>query len=214
MRQALLTCGILSSLLYIGMNVFVPPLFEGYSYASHTVSELSAIGAPTRRLWVALASFYILLFFAFSIGVWQLRHQNRFIQIIGVLMLIYSVVNFYWPPMHLRGNEPTLTDVLHIVWAGATILLMLLIMGFGAFAFGKSFRFYTASTIAIHIVFGVLTSLEAPNIAVNGPTPWIGVWERINIAAFMIWIMVLSIVLLRMEKSTVLIRRSEATGRA
>lgn len=43
--KVLLVCGILSSLLYVAMNVFVPMLFEGYSLASQTVSELSAIGA-------------------------------------------------------------------------------------------------------------------------------------------------------------------------
>lgn len=29
------------------------------------------------------------------------------------------------------------------------------------------------------------------------PTPWMGVWERINIIAYMIWIVVLAILLLR-----------------
>ena len=53
-RKLLLVCGILSSLLYAAMNVFVRMLWEGYSYASQTVSELSAIGAPTRRLWFLL----------------------------------------------------------------------------------------------------------------------------------------------------------------
>ena len=45
-RKLLLACGILASLLYTGMNALVPALFEGYSMASQTVSELSAIGAP------------------------------------------------------------------------------------------------------------------------------------------------------------------------
>ena len=47
LRKGLLMCGILSSLLYVAMNIFVPMQFEGYSYTSQTVSELSAIGAPT-----------------------------------------------------------------------------------------------------------------------------------------------------------------------
>ena len=69
MKKELLICGILSSLFYIAMNVFIPLLFEGYSYSSHTVSELSAIGAPTRQLWVPLAFVYTLLFAAFGFGV-------------------------------------------------------------------------------------------------------------------------------------------------
>lgn len=45
-RKALLVCGIVSSLLYLAMNVFVAMQWEGYSSASQTISELSAIGAP------------------------------------------------------------------------------------------------------------------------------------------------------------------------
>ncbi|NJO75746.1 MAG: hypothetical protein HC833_19455 [Leptolyngbyaceae cyanobacterium RM1_406_9] len=33
-RKLLLVCGILSSLLYVAMTVFVPMQFEGYSSAS------------------------------------------------------------------------------------------------------------------------------------------------------------------------------------
>jgi hypothetical protein len=197
MKTFFLTCGILSSLLYVLMNIFIPMQFEGYSYSVHTVSELSAIGAPTRQLWVWLAFVYISLFAAFAVGVWKSVDGNRFLRITAILMFVYSIVNFYWPPMHLRGNEPTLTDTLHIVWAMITVLLMMLMMGFGAAALGKRFRLYTVISITAHLVFGILTSLEAPNIPTNEPTPWIGIWERINIAVFMIWIVVLAIALMR-----------------
>ncbi len=70
-RKALLVCGILSSLLYVAMNVFIPMQWEGYSSASQTVSELSAIGAPTRPLWVPLGTVYTLLVAAFGWGVWR-----------------------------------------------------------------------------------------------------------------------------------------------
>ena len=50
-------------------------------------------------------------------------------------------------------------------------------------------------------MFGVLTFLEAPNVDKNLPTPFIGLWERINIAAFMIWLLVFATILLRAEKN-------------
>ena len=53
-RHLLLLCGMLSFLLYAAMNVLVAMQWEDYSSASQTVSELSAIGAPTRPLWVPL----------------------------------------------------------------------------------------------------------------------------------------------------------------
>src|SRR4029453_1262223 len=111
MRQkTLLICGILSSLLYAAMNVFIPMQWEGYSSASQTVSELSAIGAPTRPLWVTLAVPYTLLATAFGFGVWRAAGRNRPLRVVGGLMTVYGVIGLFWPPMHLRGVEPTLTD--------------------------------------------------------------------------------------------------------
>ncbi len=201
MTRALLICGVLSSLLYTAMNIFIPPLFPGYNIASQTVSELSAVGAPTRTLWVWLAMLYVLLFAAFGWGVRQSAAGDRRLLIAGNLILVYVLINFYWPPMHLRGNTPTLTDALHITWAMAALLFMILIMGFGAAALGKTFRAYTIVTFVLFTVFGTLTGTEAPGIPDNLPTPWIGIWERINIACFMLWVIVFAAALLKREKN-------------
>jgi hypothetical protein len=200
MVKNLLICGVLSSVLYVLMNIFVPMQFEGYSIPSQTVSELSAIDAPTRPLWVSLAMIYILLFAAFGWGIRKSANGNRPLRIVGVLIIVYVIINFYWPPMHLRGNEQTLTDTLHIVWAMMTLLLMMLIMGFGAAALGRSFRLYTIATFVVFITFGVLIGTEAPGIPKNFPTPNIGTWERINIGAFMLWVIVFATVLLRRQR--------------
>jgi len=81
---------------------------------------------------------------------------------------------------------------------------MFLTIGFGAIAFGKGFRFYSIVTILVFIVFGVLTFMEAPNFDKDLPTSYIGLWERINIAAFMSWLIVFSNNLLRLEKKPLL----------
>jgi hypothetical protein len=36
-------------------------------------------------------------------------------------------------------------------------------------------------------------------IAANPPTPWVGVWERINISVFLLWVVVLAVALLRTQ---------------
>jgi hypothetical protein len=91
---------------------------------------------------------------------------------------------------------------MHIVFAAVTVLLMMLAIGFGAAAFGKQFRLYSIATLLILSFFGVLTGMDGPKIAANLPTPWIGVWERINIGIFLLWVVVLAIVLLRAEKKS------------
>jgi len=196
-REALLACGVASSALYAAMLIITPFFWPEYSSASQTVSELSAIGAPTRPLWVPLGVMYTLLIAAFGRGVWMSATESRALRVVGGALIVYGIVGVFWPPMHLRGMPFTLTDALHIVWAAVTVLLMLIAIGFGAAAFGKRFRVYSIATMVVLAVCGALTSLQAPNIAANGPTPLIGVWERINIATFLVWVVVLTIVLVR-----------------
>ncbi|HEU0079347.1 MAG TPA: DUF998 domain-containing protein [Longimicrobiaceae bacterium] len=194
---ALLVCGIASSILYAAMVAFVATRWEGYSSASQTVSELSAIGAPTRPLWIALAAVYTLLVIAFGCGVWLAAGRNRRLRVVGGLQVATGLIGPLWPPMHLRGAEPTLTDTMHIVFAAGWLVLTLLTVGFGAAALGRRFRIYSMATLAVFVVFGVLTGVQGPRIAADLPTPWIGVWERINIGAFLLWMVVLAVTLLR-----------------
>ncbi|HEU5166389.1 MAG TPA: DUF998 domain-containing protein [Chitinophagaceae bacterium] len=205
-RKFLLLCGILASLLYIAMNIFIPPLYEGYNWVTQTVSELSAVDAPTRPLWLPLGIAYTLLIAAFGWGVLQSAGGNRMLRIAGILMILHGVLGLTWSPMHQRevlaAGGGTFSDTWHIVMSAITVLLMFLSIGFGAAAFGKGFRVYSNATILVFIVFGVLTFAEGANVDKNLPTPFIGLWERINIAAFMTWLLVFAMILLRAEEKT------------
>ena len=205
MQKALLIYGILSSVLYVALNIFVPMQWPAYNSVSQTVSELSAVGAPTRPLWVWLCIPYTLLMIAFAWGVWKSASRNRPLRIAGGLMIAYGALGIIWPfaPMHLRetlaAGGATFSDTVHISLGAVTEILYLFALGFAAAAFGKQFRFYSIATFAVLLIFGVLTFLDAPGVGANRPTPLIGVWERINIGIFLLWVVVLAIVLLRKE---------------
>jgi len=202
-RKAFLICGILSSLLYVAMNIIVAMQWQEYSSVSQTVSELSAVDAPTRPLWVGLAYFYTLLIIAFGCGIWMSADGSRSLRIAGAMILIYGIIGFFWPlaPMHQRevlaAGVHSLSDTLHLVFAGVTILLMFLAIGFTAAALGRAFRIYSIVSIIILLVFGGLTAIDAPHVQSNLPTPYAGVWERINIGVFLFWVIVLAVILLR-----------------
>ena len=200
-RKALLVCGIASSLLYAVMIWAIR--YEGYSLVSQVPSELTAIGAPTERLWALLAPIYTLLVAAFGWGIWRSAGRNRAVRIMGGLMLAYASLGLLWPfaPMHQRevlaAGGGTLGDTMHVVLGGVTVFLMFLAIGFGATAFGKRFRLYSIASIVVLLTFGALTFLEAPRLQASQPTPWIGLWERINISVFLLWVVVLATVLWR-----------------
>ena len=207
-ERFLLICGILSSLLYVAADVLATLRYEGYSYTDQTWSELSAIGAPTRPLMVALVGIpYSVLVIGFGVGVWQSARGKRALRVVGGLLVGYGVVCLTAPftPMHLREvlarGEETLTDTLHIIGASMDVLFLLLIIGFGAMAFGKRFRLYSIGTILVLLVFGALASLQAGQLAANQPTPWMGIEERINIYGTMLWVAVLAIGFLRAQST-------------
>jgi hypothetical membrane protein len=68
-------------------------------------------------------------------------------------------------------------------------------IAFGAFGRGTRFRLYSFATIATVCVFGALAGYLAGPMP--GPTPWLGLAERVNIYATMLWISVFAVSLLR-----------------
>jgi len=206
LKKSLLLCGILSSLLFVGIDILAANQWDGYSYTGQSFSELTAIEAPTRLLMIfALSIPYNLLVIAFAAGIWASAAQKRVLRIMAALLLAHAVAGFIGSsifPMHSRGVEKTitLTDTLHIVSTGTEVLSMLLAIGFGAAAFGKRFRLYSIATILALVLGGTMAALKGDRVAAGLPTPWMGVTERINIYAFMLWIVVLAIVLLRTSK--------------
>jgi hypothetical protein len=198
-RRLLLACGIVSSLLYVAINVLGAMRWQGYSSTSQTVSELFAIGAPSRSLVVPLGIAYDVLLVAFGMGVWQSAGRRRALRVTAGLLVALGALGMVWPPMHLRGAEPTLTDALHIVFAVATVLFTLVAVGAGATALGKGFLLYSIVTIVVLIVFGGLAGLEGLRLEAQLPTPWLGITERINIGGTLLWVAVLAACLLRRD---------------
>ncbi len=203
-QKILLVCGILSSLLYGAMITVIR--FEGSSPISQTVSELSAIGAPTRPLWALLGPVYSVLVAAFGVGVRMSAGGKRVLRVVGVLFIAFGVLGgLAWPfaSMHQRqvlaAGGGTLSDTLHVILGIMTVLFMLVAIGSGATAFGKRFRLYSIATIGILFAFGVLTGLDGPRIQANLPTPWVGLWERISIYGFLLWVLILAVTLLRVR---------------
>ena len=87
-KRILLTCGIVSFLYYAAMNIFIPMWYEGYNSASQTISELSAIGAPTKQLWVPLIFVYM-LFADFGLGVLKSANRNRHLSTLAIITIAY-----------------------------------------------------------------------------------------------------------------------------
>jgi hypothetical protein len=202
-RKALLICGILSSLLFVGTDILAGTLYVGYSFISQAVSELFAIGAPTSQLVVPLFTLSSVLLVAFALGVWLSAGRKRALRVMA-LMIVGNAVNglVLWQffPMHMRGNEAAFTDTMHVTLAGVGVIFVLLALGLGAVAYRNWFRFYSIGTLLTLLLTGAVAFLYAPEVGANLPTPWLGLTERISIYVYDLWQVVLAVVLLREEK--------------
>ena len=203
LRRTLLACGLVSSLLWpLASEMSAVLLWPGYSSFSQTISELTSVGAPTRPPMLVEGALYSALLVAFGIGVWQSARANRALRVTGALLLAYGAVGPLWYPfpMTARGDiAPTtdLTDVMHIVLGVVDTVLMLSILGFGAAALGRHFRIYSLLTVAAMLAGGASTFAFVPRVAAGASTPWLGVLERTYLGAFLLWVTVLAIALLR-----------------
>lgn len=195
--QVLLVCGILSALVYLVANVLCVTGWHGYDAASQTIDELSAIGAPTRACWMPLGVAHTVLLIAFGVGVLRCADRDRGLRVTAGLLIAVGALGPFWPPIHLRGMPGTLTDVLHVAFAGVVSILILLSIGFGATAFGSGFRRFSIAILAVLVVFGAVVFLDAPRYAAGRPTPGMGLCERIDLAAYLLWVVVLAVLLLR-----------------
>lgn len=200
-RRLLLWCGTMASLLYGAMIWGFR--YDGYDPISQTVSELSAWGVSTRSLWLALGIVWQLLMIAFAVGVWVSSGHHRSLRVTGGLLVAYGLVGLAWPfaSMHRRevlaAGGGTASDTAHLALVSIGGLLLVAAMVCAAAAFGAGFRLYTAATILTVVVFGALTSMDADRVQADQPTPWAGLWERVNIMAFLLWVVVLGIALRR-----------------
>ena len=92
MRRALLLCGVISPLLYAVADTLAGVLSEGYSFRDQTISELGAVGTPSRPLFAALLVAVYLLFTGFGVGIWKSAQNRNRLRVTAALLIALGVL--------------------------------------------------------------------------------------------------------------------------
>lgn len=201
LQRLLLVCGIVGAAVYPLADIFASTRYPGFSYRDQAVSELFAIGAPTGSLVVPLFTVSSALLLAFGIGIWMSANGRRVLRWMGVMMVLNAIDalllwNFF--PMHMRGEQPTFTDLMHGILAVDPFLMAAVVMG--AVAFPGRFRVYTVLTLVFTTALAIFSMSWVPAVVANDPTPWMGATERVAQYATCVWYAVLAVVLLRQRR--------------
>jgi hypothetical membrane protein len=204
-QRALIACGALSSLLYAATDLIGGLRYEGYSFTSQAISELGAVGAPSKSFVDPLFIAYQMLVLLFGVGLLrQAAKRNRALHFAATMLAGYGAIGFATAfagrtrfAMRMRGAGSLATDAPHIILTAVLLLMLLLAIGVGAYALGRRFRIYSFATLLTVIAFGAVTGTFAARLAAGQATPGLGIFERIDVYTAMLWVAVLSVAFLR-----------------
>lgn len=199
LQDNLLICGILAALVYVVTDVLGGLRYPGYDFTSQGVSELMAVGAPTKRLVDSVFVVYGVLALAFAIGVLRESSGQRTLRIAGLLLLGYALAGSLGRlfPAYPRGAGGFNDSVPHMILTAVLVVLMLATLGFAAVALGKRFQIYSLATLGSIVALGIASGVYASRLAEHQSTPGFGIVERVLIYGYLVWVAVFGIALIR-----------------
>ncbi len=177
--QAALLCGVLAPPLYLSTDRLAGRLLNGYSFASQSMSELSAAGSPTRSLVVSLNLVAALLMIAFGGGVWRAGDQAILSHITGGLLIANAVLGLiatlFFPTRF--GERPAFGSP-GVIIMFLSVVCFVLAMLFGAVALGGWLRVLSIAIPASYVLLAVLRSATADSSSAGQAASLIGAQER------------------------------------
>ncbi len=199
LQDNLLVCGALAALVYLVADVLGSLRYPGYNFTAQGVSELMAVGAPSKRLVDSVFIVYGVLALAFAVGVLRESSGKRALRVAGLLLGLYAIAGTFGPlfPAHPRGVGNFSDNVPHMILTAVLVVLMLAALGFAATALGKVFRMYSLATLGTIVALGIVSGVYASRMAARQPTPGFGIVERALIYAYLVWVAVLGVLLMR-----------------
>lgn len=203
----LLACGIAYPVTYVVANDLVAASrYPGYRRVDQAVSELSATGAPTRPFLVGMLPVFTAETVAFGLGVWKAAAGRRALRAASLALLGGGATGVAWLPFPMSSREVIARgaaggrDTGHVVLSGLTVAEIVGLLGAGAGAFGPRFRVYSLASGVVVLLSGALTSRQAAKLTKGLPTPRMGLYERVSIGTWLLWMSALAAILLREQR--------------
>jgi len=173
-----------------------------YSHIINAISELLSNGAPNKAVLDVVFNIYNALLLAFAIGAYSVtKNMPRLTQISMGILIGIQVLSFSWGffPMDPLGAEVTFAGTMHNVLGGVVALatiIMPLLMGLGVRRLDDFSRYASYSFISSAIIF--VSGLTGVILAGQG-VQLFGLFERITIGSYEVWIFVTALNLLKVK---------------
>ena len=193
--------GIVALLSYTAAVVFSPLAYPGYNWMAQAVSDLSAVNAPSLRLWNQLSSLYNIstLICAMMVCAGIQGTGNRLLRT-GIYLFSamewISAVGFSMFPLSDSGYAGTFQDKMHIFSTVLVVLLSIVSLVMLIVASAKSKKYRSFGVFAGIALGMMLVGALGMNIV---PKEYFGVVERFSVFAAVGYNAVLGIELFRID---------------
>ena len=178
--------GVVSLLSYMAAVVISPLAYPGYNWMAQAVSDLSAESAPSRMLWLQLASLYgpcgILCVMAACVFI-----QNRLNKILRAGIYCFagmnwvSLIGYTVFPLTGSGQAGELQDIMH-VYAVTTLVVLLSIVSLAMIMLG-GYRDKKYRPLAIWATAALLLMFAGAVGTGVVPPAYFGIPERFSVFA-------------------------------
>lgn len=200
-RTSLLFCGFSAPIIFILTDLLAGTRWQGYDFFSQSISELGAIGAPTRSLVIVMNLIYYGLVAAFAAGTLSIAGKNVPLKILAGLLLVHAFISAFtllFYPMHV-GIKATLGSV-HVTLMMTAVFSFTLAIVIGIFAFADWFRILSIGIILTLIVLTLLGIFLFPQLGISN-LPSTGIQERVMVFGFHLWMAALAVHFFQIEKA-------------
>jgi hypothetical protein len=185
MSRAVLVAALAAALLFISVDLVALRQWKGYDYVHQSMTQLAAIGAPTRSWTLALSIGHDVALFAVGLALLFLSGRNVALRITAGLVMISAIAWVVGELFPGRVGE-TPEHLSPAVFLGATaVVASVLAIVFGAAALTGWFRVVSIGLLAAFALLTVLGFMQ--------PSPRIGLQERVMAYSIIAWTVLLGV---------------------
>jgi hypothetical membrane protein len=210
--RLLLAGGIVASAVTIAGDLVAGMVTKGYSFVEQSISELGAVGVPTRALVLPVDVARGVLFLGMGAGVWSLAGERRAVRLTGGAIIANAAVGLVFAalPRHLDEPAGSPANTANTIAGALGVACFVAAMGFASVGFRGWFRAVSVGTLLGYLgltVFG----LAVVGQAAEPRPPTIGIQERTMLYAYLVWIVLLAIALWRRDSRAARTREARST---
>ena len=195
-----IVAGLLAPVLYAASVAVFGGVTPGYSHFANAISELNQPDAPYRRAVDSVFVLYnlLLILFALSLRRGFAERGARVSPLASLFLFLTGLSGVAMTtlfPMDPVGSQATFGGQMHLILAGAESVGTILTVYFFARSLRRGGEWprlagYSFLTLVVILVSGAFAAFAAWRAS-----PVLGLWERITIGAFLLWIWVLALTL-------------------